>query len=183
MEYNMVMAYADGASVRGTPGLFYPADKARVDYLWQKIHAMDNSELSFAGDVEGFTLQDTVSGAHTVFLTVDGLDQIKDDIAKLKDDLSACRANLDAVNDNSSGDIADILQRLDQIDANLDEMEGLAERVSDCEAGIDAVAEEQLSYFKGADFNTVDGSLIFFDGLGAHAFTLGGATWDTVAGE
>ena len=158
MEYNMVMAYADGASVRGTPGLFYPADKARVDYLWQKIHAMDNSELSFAGDVEGFTLQDTVSGAHTVFLTVDGLDQIKDDIAKLKDDLSACRANLD-------------------------EMEGLAERVSDCEAGIDAVAEEQLSYFKGADFNTVDGSLIFFDGLGAHAFTLGGATWDTVAGE
>lgn len=144
---------------------------------------MDNSELSFAGDVEGFTLEDTVSGAHTVFLTVDGLDQIKDDIAILKTELASCRDALASVTDSSSGDIADIKDRLDRIDANLDEMDGFAERISNCEAGIDSVAEEQLSYFKAADFSTVDGSLIFFDGLGAHAFTLGAATWDTVAAE
>lgn len=175
MEFNMVMAYADGASVRGTPGLFYPADKARVDYLWQKIHSMDSAELSFAGDVDGYTLEDTVSGAHTVFLTVNGLDDIKNAIDEL-------RERLDQLDGDSAGDIADIRARLDQLDLDADALANISERLNDCEASIDAVAEEQLSYFKVADFNTVDGSLIFFDGLGDTAFTLGGATWDTVEG-
>ena len=174
MEFNMVMAYADGASVRGTPGLFMPADKARVDYLWRKINALDNSALSFDGDVQGHILQDTV-GNCTAFLTVDGLDDIKTQIELIS-------SRLDRLDDTADF-IDSINDRLDRIDENSDAIAVLGERLNDCAASIDSVAEEQLAYFKIADFSTVDGSLVFFDGIGDTKFTLGGATWDTVAAQ
>lgn len=182
MEYNMIMAYADGASVRGTPGLFYPADKARVDYLWQKIHAMDNSELSFAGDVEGFILENTVSGAHTAVLTVDGLNELRslvDQINERLDNLESGAAEIDL--DDVKSRIDDVKLRLDDFENTFGDFDvnALDARFNNLQADIDAVSDNQLSYFRSADFSTVDGSLIFFDGLGAHAFTLGGATWET----
>ena len=58
-------------------------------------------------------------------------------------------------------------------------------RLSLFEESLDAVAEDQLSYLKTADFNTISGALVFFDGAGSEAITLGAATFEpvTVAGE
>ena len=48
MNFNMIMEYGNGSSVRGTPGLMYPTDKAKLDYLmnWTATHTVTVDGLS-----------------------------------------------------------------------------------------------------------------------------------------
>ena len=243
MEYQMVMGVGNGSSVRGTPGLFYPNDKARIDYLW--THRGDNSvDITFAGDVTGQSFADTL-GNRMFYLTVDGLDDFKAKAAEMEqlterlseletrlegltstsdvdDRLTEVESRLDGLSEQSGLDdrltevesrldgltemngvddrLADIESRLDdlsdqsgvgerltEVESRLDEIADTAdfdERLNLFAASLDAFAEDQLAYLKTADFDTVSGAMIFYDGLGAEVFTVGGATAEpyTVAG-
>ena len=191
LNINMLMDLGNGKSVVGAPGLFTPADKAKVEELWNRP-TLTGADISFIGDIQGYTTTDTVGNTFAI-LSVPELENMRVTIEELQakvEELSSAvsaetlmemsgrldelAANLEAL---------DTTDRLNALEASVDALDNgseITDRLNMIEASMDAYSEEQRNYIRSIDYSTVDGALKFVDGWADAVFTVGSATYETV---
>lgn len=177
LQVNMLMDLGNGTSVVGQPGYLSPADKARLDELWR---TRGGTEVSYAGDVEGYTQADG-AGNVLVFLTVPELENIRAELEEVKE-------KVDALSYYDAVDVTPIEERLTAVESELtgsdtSTVDELKDRLNEMEARLDAQEDEQREYMRRVDFDSATGVLSFKDGYNDAVYTVGGATFEPVTVE
>ena len=161
MDFNMIMALDSGTSVSGSPGLFYPADKAKLERLWHKL--LEGTE---AADISA-----AVARIEALEEATGDLDDMRSNIEGLQTASTELRSDLEESNAQFEAFSSDASVRFTTFETNLDLVE----------ESLGTMADDQLDYVRNVAYSTDTGVLHFFNGYDAAVFTIGGATYDTIA--
>ena len=161
-DFNMMQALDSTTSVHGSPGLFYPADKAKLERLWHKLIDIAEMATGLAEALSRIELLEEATG---------DLTDIRANIEGLQIAATSLRSDLEESNAQFEAFSSDTNVRFTAVELNLDTVE----------ESLGTMADEQLDYVRDISYATDTGVLHFFNGYNADIFTIGGATYETIA--
>lgn len=165
MDFNLIQALDSTTTVHGSPGLFYPADKAKLERLWHKLLDSVETEQDFESVKVRLELME--AALEELINKVDeDTTRLQSGIDDLKDDMLDSDAKFNAFEDS-----------LTSFDAQAVEF---ANSLTTLNASLNSMADDQQDYVRDIAFDSAVGALHFFNGYGAEVFTIGGATYETV---
>lgn len=164
MDFNLIQALDSTTTVSGAPGLFYPLDKAKLERLWHRVLEMS----------------DVLYDLTEAMLRIEALEEATGDLADIRANIEglqtealSLRGDLDESNARFEDFSSDTGLRFSAFESNFEDVEGR----------LDTMADNQLDYVRNIAYATDTGVLHFFNGVGADVFTIGGATYETVAAD
>ena len=160
MDFNLIQALDSTTTISGSPGLFYPVDKAKLERLWHRVLELGTTITDLADALARIELLEEATG---------DLADIRANIISLQTDAAELRNDLE----ESNAQLTDANIRFTAIETNIDAVE----------ESLGTMADEQLDYVRDIGFATDTGVLHFFNGVGADVFTIGGATYDTIEAD
>ena len=165
MDFNLIQALDSTTTVSGSPGLFYPKDKAKLERLWHKLLDSVETEQDFESVKVRLELLEAALD-ELVGKLAENTERLQSGIDELKDDMLDSDAKFNAFEDS-----------LTSFDAQAVEF---ANSLNTLDASLNTVVDDQRDYVRDIAFDSAVGALHFFNGYGAEVFTIGGATYETI---